>query len=63
MAFLSRDLSAKQAMAILSRGQHRAQSEETGHRSEGEGGAPPKSLPLRRAAPLDDDRRSPGRCR
>ena len=35
MAFLSRDLSAKQAMAILSRGQHRAQSEETGHRSEG----------------------------
>jgi hypothetical protein len=27
MAFLSRDLSAKQAMAILSRGQHRAQSE------------------------------------
>ena len=35
MAFLSRDLSAKQAMAILSRGQHRAHSEETGHRSEG----------------------------
>ena len=67
MAFMSCDLSAKQAMAILSSGQYHTQSGDTTQdETQEQGWARAPQLSRRRraaAAPLDDARRSPGRCR